>query len=515
VHTIVQEPALPNTTEEHASHRAQGHEVAVAVRNGLKLAGSLILTWSVAMIVKLQVPAHLGPVRQGHFGFAENFAALFFACTGLGFDTYVMKEVSVRAKHASEVVGGVFALRTIMSAVLLIAMIATLWITRRPREILLTAVVFGVSNLLIANNLTLGAVLQAGSRVGGIATSNVASKIVWGASLLLGLHFEAALPILAAALPLSELLKMVMLLPAAGREMGLRYRIDARATGKALVASMPYFVNSLALNILTSLGISVLEFVGHDEREVGWFAADLNLSNLCMLLSPLIGAVVMPMLSRAHARSESEGMDVLRRSLEGLIVLIAPITVLVSAGSDVLVHLAFGEKFAPAAPGLSILSLVFVMTYLDTMLAIALTIAGRGWSVTIVSVGSVFVNAAMMLVFVPAGRHLIGVGGECAGAATAVIATEVFVLVAMISRFDESPLDPRIVRVLLKSVAIGALVLLLDRQLRRIGSIRLAVDATIYVTMALLLRVVRIGELRNAFRAIRLRGPSIVPGIDR
>ena len=98
--------APPVADASDAAHRrTQAHDIAVALRNGAKLAGSLMVTWSVAMIVKLQVPAHLGPIRQGQFGFAESFAGMFFTTIGLGIDTYVMKEVSVRPKHASEFTG--------------------------------------------------------------------------------------------------------------------------------------------------------------------------------------------------------------------------------------------------------------------------------------------------------------------------------------------------------------------------------------------------------------------------
>src|SRR5580658_8347716 len=103
--------------------------MAVALRNGLKMGGSLLITWSVAVIVKLHVPAHLGPIRQGHFGFAESFATMFFTTLGLGVDVYIAKEVAVRPSHASDVVGGVFALRVLMSVVLLAGMAGVLWAT--------------------------------------------------------------------------------------------------------------------------------------------------------------------------------------------------------------------------------------------------------------------------------------------------------------------------------------------------------------------------------------------------
>jgi hypothetical protein len=118
-------------------------------------------------------------------------------------------------------------------------------------------------------------------------------------------------------------------------------------------------------------------------------------------------------------------------------------------------------------------------------------------------VGSVVVNAILMVILVPLGRRLLGTGGECAGAAAAVIATEICVLVGMVSRFKQRPLDAKIISVLAKSVVVGAVVLWVDRQLRGIGAIRLMVDAALYLSLALGLRVVTIAELRSAIRVVK------------
>lgn len=498
---------LPSPDGATAAENVRKRETAVALRNGLKMGASLLVTWTVALIVKLQVPARLGPVRQGHFGFAESFAMMFFTVLGLGVDTYIAKEVAVRPKHASDVVGGIFALRVVMSLLLFPAMGAVLWVTGRSREVLLASLVFGLVNLLTTLNGTLGIVLNTTPSVGAAAVANIGGKLVWGAGLLIGLHYDAPLPLLAVPGLLGEAVRIAVMVPANRREADLRYRIDVRAVRTALIESLPFFVNSLALGILGNLSMSVLEFVRVDEREVGWFAGAQNVAYLCVLLTPLLGWVVMPLLSRAFARSEQEGIEVLRRVVVGLLVVIVPITVLISAGSNVFIHLAFGDKFAPAHTGLSILSLVFIMTYVDTMLAMSLIILRRGWTVTIISVGAVFVTAALMFIFVPLGRRLIGEGGECAGAAAAVIASEVCVLAAMLSSFGKFPLDAPTLRALGKTVAIGAAILVTDSQLLRgLGPVRLVLDALAYVVAALALRVVRIRDIGAAVRLVRARG---------
>jgi O-antigen/teichoic acid export membrane protein len=483
----------------------RAHEMAVALRNGLKMGGSLIITWSVALVVKVRVPAHLGPIRQGHFGFAESFATMFFAVLGLGIDTYIIKEVSVRPKHASDVVGGVFALRSLVTVLIFVVMGAVLHVSNRPRDIVLAVAVFGLINFVMAVNATLGAVLQAIAHVGAPVVANVVAKAVWGAGLLIGLHYNVQLAVLAMPGLAGELLRLAILLPAAGRAAGLRYRIDVPAVRTALLESVPYFVNSLALGVLSSLGMSVLEFIRVDEREVGWFAADQNAAYLCMLLSPMLFWVVMPLLARAHARSEAEGMEVFHRCLDALVITIVPLTVLISAGSDILIHLAFGPKYAPARLGLSILSLVFVLTYTNMMLAQNLIILRRGWSVTVISIAAVFVTSGLMLVFVPLGRHFVGEGGECAGAAASIIGSEMCVVVGMLSRFRSFPLDRRNILVLVKSVGLGAVVLVLDPHLRRLGPSRVIVDAMLYAGAAFAIGIVRPRDLEQVVRLFRLQ----------
>lgn len=500
---MVEEPSP--SARGRADRRTQARDIAIALRNTLKLGGSLVLTWSVALVIKLQVPAHLGPIRQGHFGFAESFAGMFFAAIGLGVDTYVMKEVSVRPKHASEFVGGVFALRALMSFVLFVAMGVTLYVTGRSREIQLTVFVFGLSQFVMSIGATISTVLQATTKVGRVAVANVVSKVVWGVGLLLGLHFNVPLYILALSVLVSEIIRLFVLVPAASSVAELHYTIRPREVVQVVIASLPFFVSAVAVGWGNNLAMSALGFMRRDEREVGWFAATQNLATLAMILSPFLFWIVMPLLSRANARSEGEMMAMLRRCIEALVLVIAPITVFISVSSDVLIKLAFGEKYAPAAAGLSILSLVFAVTYVNMILSSALVVLGKSWPVTIISLAAIVLMTGFMVVFVPIGRAIFHVGGECAGAALAVISNESCVVIALMSRFTTSPFDPRNLRTIAKTAAVAAIVIATDRVLRPLGPMRLGVDVALYGTLALLLRLVRISDARRVIDLLRSR----------
>jgi hypothetical protein len=156
---------------------------------------------------------------------------------------------------------------------------------------------------------------------------------------------------------------------------------------------------------------------------------------------------------------------------------------------------------------LSILSLQFVITYLNMALSSGLIILGRSWSATVISLAAILSMAFFMLVFVPIGRALYGTGtgGECAGAAMAAIANELCVIVAMITRFDRSPIDRRNVAALIKLAILSGATLLFDRMVHRIGYVRIPIDMALYMVFMFVARLVRMSDVRRALRIVRAR----------
>jgi hypothetical protein len=146
---------------------------------------------------------------------------------------------------------------------------------------------------------------------------------------------------------------------------------------------------------------------------------------------------------------------------------------------------------------------MFAMIYMNTLLAMHLIIMGRGWSVTILSASAIFVTSALMLILVPLGRRWMGEGGECAGAAMAVIASEACTVGGMVTRYDKFPLDGRNVSSIGKSVLVGVAVLILDRPLRVLGGARLVLDGIVYVLLAFAVRAVRPEDVAAALRLVR------------
>jgi O-antigen/teichoic acid export membrane protein len=484
------------------------HDVARALRNAVQLMGSLCFTWGIALAVRVVLPRHLGPDLFGALSFADAFASTAFLALALGIDTYVRKEVSVRTEHASDFWGGVLVLRALLGLVLAGAMALVLRAMHRPPEVQRLVWIFAVAQVFIITNATFSALLHAAGRVAGLSVLAVATKILWAAGIAVAIITGAGPWAFAASLAATEAIEAVVLWLLARKHLGLRTRIDRRATKAALGASLPFFVNTAAHAAYSKLDVSLLAGLASD-REVGWYGAASSLAGLTMLLTPLIGWVLMPLMARAVARSRDELDELMRRAIEVVLVLAIPASLALAVGADFWVRLVFGAAFAPAATALRLLAPMFVMTYLAIIAAQALNLLDRGWSVTLVSFASLAVNATLDLVLIKPALRILGPGGAGAGCALGMVLSETFATITLLSLLGRRSFDRRSLLAIGKSALACAAVLACHRWAPGPPALRLGVDAAVYVGVALATGAIRVREKAELLRsALRRRQPA-------
>jgi O-antigen/teichoic acid export membrane protein len=482
------------------------HDVGVAVRNTATLALSLLCTWSVALFVRFLLPRHMGPLSFGAYTFADGFAFSFMTFLELGVDFYIQKEVSVRPEHASDFIGGFIALRAIVATALVAVMLTVLRVTERPAEVQATAMLFAVTYFLMVLNNTFGTLLQSSTRVGRLALANVISKVVWGAGVVVCILLDVPMMVFACPLLASEILRSVMLTPAARAAVDLRFRIDAPAVLRTFVASLPYFISSATIGVTGRLNIALLEYLAADKREVGWLGAATNIGSLSMILSPLLPWVLLPMLARARARSTDEVYLILSFALECVLVIAIPIALFIGIGADLWVRLAFGAGYAQSALSLEVIAPQFVFTYTAMTVTAGLVILDMQWKATRNALLALVITPVFILAMVPALSRL-GEGGAAMGAATAVAFSEIVISASCLYYVGRRAVSGRASAATAKSIAVGLLVIALDHVLRRSGMwlsyLRIVVDMVAYVVGVLAIGAVRVREVTLAVRSVR------------
>jgi O-antigen/teichoic acid export membrane protein len=508
--------APPQTTPRISApppSSARVHEFRTAGRNAVKLFIALMLQWGVGMFVKFLPARYLGPVRYGELNFAQSTSDSFFAFIDLGITTYMLREIPVRPKHASDFWGGVLVVRIGLSILLYGAMAWSLAGAHASRELQIAALVYCLANFATTYSTSVGGLLQAMAQVNRLAVSNVLSKVLFGLATAVALvamrYVPYALPLLALPLLLSEVTKIAILYPEASRAVGLQFRVDAATTKVALLESLPFFISNSAINLGGTLNATVLGFVIHNYAELGYYRAAQNLASLTMFLSPLLQWVLMPLLARAKARSVDEVYSIVRRTNEGLVLAVTPITLMASLGASLWVHLAYKNEFDHAVLVLQVWSLGFVLIYLAMTLSTLLVMTGHSWSVSAISLGSLPVRPLLVWLLSPAFARHFGVGGAALGGAVSDLLTTVGIVIVHFIPLGRRAIDRRLVTTFVKTLLVAIAVIALDWYvLQPIGKVRLVVDMIAYVALVFLIGAAKISEVRRLVRELMARRRS-------
>jgi O-antigen/teichoic acid export membrane protein len=499
----------PTAAVSSADETAAGSDVARALRSSFRLGGALVATWGVSLAVRVILPRSLGPAGFGVYNFADAFSTTCFVVLTLGLDPYIHKEIPLRIAHATDFVAGVVTLRLTGAALVTLVMWGILVISHRSVEVQEVVLLFAAVQAFSLNNDSLAALLHAANRIDGLAVANVVTKVVWGL-LLIGLALtRSGLVALAVATLGVEVLRTGWFWVLAQQGLGLRWRIDLSGVRTVLLASMPFFVNTVAHTAYGKVDATMLAFLSSDV-EVGYYGVALSLGGLTLILTPLIGWVWFPLTARAAARSRRELVVLVQNSLRVILSIAIPLALAIWLGAADLVHLAFGAPFQPATGTLHVLAPLFVVTYAAIMASSYLARIDRVWTATVISLGGLVLTPLLTLVLVHPASIAFGAGGASSGAALALLITEISVLTAMLVSLRGEIVGRETLRSVAAGVACAAAVVVVDRLLApRLGVWRYPLDGLAYLGLAVASGGIRLGELRQVVAdGLRLRRQS-------
>jgi O-antigen/teichoic acid export membrane protein len=468
---------------------------------------SLIATWSVGLVVRFWLPRHLGPEQFGLLSFAEGLAAAALVGVSLGVDTYIQKEIPIRPGIASDFYGGITVLRAIISLFLVGGLLMMPVGGRDHPEVRYLLATFGFGHFVWAMNYSLAALLQANATVDEVARTNVGTKLLWGGGMFAGILLGLPLLAFAIVFALSETVKAVLLHLAARRRLDLRFRVDRKATIAVAVASLGFYASTIAHILGQRLDVALLGFLTHD-AEVGWFGASQTLAGITLLLTPVLGAVLTPLYARSLSRSRDELLSVLRRALEGIVSVTAPIALFLALGAELWVQVAFGADYAPAANSLRMLAPLFVLIYVSILLAAGLVVEGRGWRLTTIALMGVSVNALCGWFLVPLFGAWLGSGGAGSGMALAGVLKEVVVVGCFLSAIGLGAIDKQRWSIMGRTALAAAATTAIHIALAPLGHWRLLADALAYALLAILLGAVRPATVIALARELMARDQS-------
>jgi O-antigen/teichoic acid export membrane protein len=330
----------------------------------------------------------------------------------------------------------------------------------------------------------------------------VVCKLIWAAGFIATMVFEWPLLGIPLSVLFAELIRLPISFFLVRRHLNVKLAVDWKKIVPVLRSSLPFYVNAVALVVVNRFDVNVLK-VRSNDTEIGLYSAAAELAQMTFVMVPMMSGVVMPLFARMQTRGVSEYREVVRRTLELVLVLAFPPSLAIAVGADVWVGLVLGEQYAASAWALSILGPTFLLTYTAVVISQTLNLGGEGWTVTLTSLMSMFVHPLLVMVLVDTANGW-GAGGAGAACAIAAVASETLVLTIMLYRIGGWVVDKRLLKMIVKTLLACAVVMVVDRWfLSDLGRGRVLLDGIIYVILVLGSGAVRVGDTLNLVRTMR------------
>lgn len=265
--------------------------------------------------------------------------------------------------------------------------------------------------------------------------------------------------------------------------------------------SIPYLVTGSTITIYHQIDKLFISSITTIEA-VGWYTTAVNLVGTLMFVPVAIGTATFPMLSRSFVQGHEQLASIARRSFDLMFLISIPLGFGMIVIADPLVQLLYGPEFRPASDILSIMGMVLIFIYVNTMLGQLLISAERTNRWNLVMIAMTIATFPLDLVLVPWTHRVYGNGGL--GGAIAYAITEVGMLVGAIWLMPKGMLCWSNVRAVLLSLLAGLLMIAASWWLRDSYMIlAIIVGAITYIGLALLLRIVPTEDLRLLMNVVR------------
>ena len=324
-------------------------------RNVLTLIGGQGLNLALSGAATILLARYLGAAQLGEFGGLYAYVGLYGWLTTFGLDTILARQVAQNRDQAGSILLTGVCLSSglaVVATMIALVLAPTFGYSAALRPLLIFA---SVDALLLTPLRMPGIVFQVDLRQWyGVGISMV-RQFVWLLVLLLLAAAHASLLLIIVGRTCCAGLEVALILLAIHSKNFLAgpWRVLSGEAKSYLSFGFPVAMSTLAVGIYHRIDQVMLHKMASDQV-LGNYVASVRLTELVNLFPIAVMASMFPILAQT-VREEARFRQYLRLSFRSLMAIAFGVCVFVTLFSGLIVRLAYGAKFAPAAPLLAVL----------------------------------------------------------------------------------------------------------------------------------------------------------------
>ena len=382
--------------------------------------------WALLLIL---VARGLGDEALGRISFAYSFTYIFVLLTDLGLNILVVREVARERGRAGQYLGNLLSIRLLSSTVAFALIAGAIMLSGYPPEVVTVVLLFAGINLARGILELYGAVFSGLEVMGREAVlknlHQVSLFVSGGFALAVGCGTVGV----AVGLLIGSVLVVVIGSGMVRRTIPLFRPLWDRALWLTLVRrALPLGITVMFIVLFNESDIVLLSYLGHGEREVGWYAAASRVMKMLQLIPMLVVTAVYPVFSDL-ARGPQGALSIAYRGTLKLLLMIAiPAAIVVAGLAQPLIHLVYGPGFGKAALPLRLLACSIPFVYVGYVLVNVLVSSDRTKLAALATGGAAVVNITANLLLIPifgiVGAALAAIAGQLSLVVIGAVAVE-------------------------------------------------------------------------------------------
>ena len=171
---------------------------------------------------------------------------------------------------------------------------------------------------------------------------------------------------------------------------------------KLIYFSLPLIGFAFFSTLFQSLDLLFLKSLVSSGTAPGFYTAAGNISRISLFGMSAFSAVLFPSISRSVGQNNHERTrSLISRALRFVLIILVPVSLLISALSRPIIELLYGKTYFPAASALSILAIGMGFITLFMIMGSILNGAGKPKISLLISIFAIFVVSLFCLILVP------------------------------------------------------------------------------------------------------------------
>lgn len=316
-----------------------------------------LFRYGLALITGILIARHLGPMEYGILSYAVAYSAIFYVLSGLGLDGVVVQELlnNKNKIKKSLILTTAFFLKlsSSITAIILAYICAFVLLNNNYQKEIIVLVI--VASLIFHPFELTDGLFQSELNIRPVALARVCAFIVSAVTKIILILLSAKLIFFALAIVFESILVAIGLMIILYNNFPnfLRLRFRRRIAAGMIAVAWPVLLSSICVAITMQIDKIMLGYM-YSSYEVGIYSAANQLSNFWNIIPVILGATLIPIITRVFGKNKVDYYQKLQRIYFLLTCLSLSTAILVTFTSDQLINSIFGKDYFVAGKILAI-----------------------------------------------------------------------------------------------------------------------------------------------------------------